>query len=127
VTEQFLSQEDFDRHWPAIAAEVRMMLAAKGRTRRRFRTVAVYERGTGDLLDEAVHTSVGPVVVLHYANSRVVPLSAPNQRLHLKTRLRGKSTEPGALAVFDGTDTDPYLATGDFITRTSPNATLIFR
>ena len=86
-----------------------MILAAKGSTRRRFRIVAVYERDTGDLLAEAVHTGVGPVVVIHYADSRVVPLRAPNQRLHLKTRLRGKSTEPGALAFFDGTAYGPLL------------------
>lgn len=58
-----MSFEEFDENETTIAVEVNTILAAKGKTRSRFRIVALYERETGDLLGEVLRTSIGPVLV----------------------------------------------------------------
>jgi hypothetical protein len=63
VAPDTMSQDVFDQNWSTIAVEVNTILAAKGKTRKRFRIVAVYEKSSGELLAEVLRTSFGPVVV----------------------------------------------------------------
>lgn len=60
---QFMDLDVFNENWSAIAAEVRTIAAAKGKTRKRFRFLAVYETCGGELVAEVVRTSFGHVVV----------------------------------------------------------------
>ncbi|MDC8980513.1 hypothetical protein PR370_01870 [Mycobacterium marinum] len=59
---EFMRQDVFDENWPTIATEVKTILATKGKTRKRFRIVAVYETINNELLIEVFRTSLGPVV-----------------------------------------------------------------
>lgn len=65
-----MSQEVFDENRQQITTEVNTILAAKGKTRRRFRIIAIYEKATGDLVAEVFRTSLGPVVVSLAADAK---------------------------------------------------------
>lgn len=58
-----MSVEVFRANEAAIAVEVTTILTAKGKSRSRFRIVALYERETGDLLGEVFRTTHGPVLI----------------------------------------------------------------
>lgn len=57
-----MSYDTFTNNIDAIRTEVRTILGTTGNTRRRFRIVALYDKGTGDPLGEIVRTSFGPVL-----------------------------------------------------------------
>ncbi|WP_460358922.1 hypothetical protein [Mycobacterium sp. ZZG] len=59
----WLSQHDFAEHGEEIAAQIRTILASKGKTRRRFCVIEVREKSSGHLLGEVVRTTHGLVVV----------------------------------------------------------------
>lgn len=116
----------FNHNQPTITADVWMILAAKGKNRRRFRLAAVYEKKTGQLLAELVQTTCGPVVVMTDAEHG-------GGSAHMDgVRRRGRDIAP-----FTG---DPgqefvikvksrlYMVTGaDFIARAYPGGALVFR
>jgi hypothetical protein len=120
-----MSRDEYERNKPIIENDVRAILTAKGKSRGRFRFVAAYERQTGDLLAEVMHTSKGLAVVIYHGQGfRVEPLTGPGQRFHLRTR----QGQP-ALEFFNvGPDASPYWLDGEhFIARTSPNDALVLR
>jgi hypothetical protein len=63
MTAEYMTIEAFERNRSTIDIEVQTILAAKKQTRRRFRSVAMYEKSSGELLAEVFTTSVGPVIV----------------------------------------------------------------
>lgn len=121
----FISREEYERHQSAIDTDVRLILSLKGKSRRRFRGAAVYDRATGDLLAESVRTTFGTVVVVHYAGGyRTHPLTGPDDWFHLNTR----SGQPALRFFAAAGDAGPYWVRGHhFITNTSPNRALVFR
>jgi hypothetical protein len=62
-----MSYEVFAENESQIVAEVSMIRSAKGKTRKRFRILAIYEQGSSSLLGEVLRTSFGPVVVYRTA------------------------------------------------------------
>lgn len=58
----FMSLDTFNENKAAVLAEVTTILSAKGKTRSRFRYIAVYEKCCGQLLAEVFLTSFGHVV-----------------------------------------------------------------
>jgi hypothetical protein len=96
-----MSHEVFDRNRSTVFTEIQIILAAKGKSRRRFRLMAVYEKKTGEMLAEVFRTSLGPAVVMtaadhggvsqHVAGIRrdIAPLTGePNQQFVMKCRSR---------------------------------------
>ena len=62
-----MSYELFHENEEKIVAEVRTILLAKGKTRRRFRILAIYEQSSDSLVGEVLRTSFGPVVAFRAA------------------------------------------------------------
>jgi hypothetical protein len=63
-----LDWETFETEYSAIAIQVKAILSAKGKTRRRFRIVAVYEAATSEPVGEILRTTFGPVLVTRGAD-----------------------------------------------------------
>ena len=123
MTVDTMSDEVFRENASQIVAEVRTIRSAKGKTRRRFRIVAIYERSSGLLLGEVLRTSFGPVVV--YRTAVMAPAACRDMAL---VGYRQDRTCPG-LEPFTGhpsqffsmvsTKGNHYPATGaDIIART---------
>jgi hypothetical protein len=70
-----MSWEMFKENESTIVAEVKMIMAVKGKSRKRFRIVALYEKSTGDLIAEVLRTSVGPVVVSRAVEPTLDPVN----------------------------------------------------
>jgi hypothetical protein len=124
----------FDENWPTIATEVKTILGAKGKTRRDFRIVAVYERKTGELLAELLRTSLGPVVVFRAGQWG----ARASQKGEIRVGFRQSRGVNGlAVAPFTGIESQPYfvaggigqhLVTGQHImARAYPDDLLVFR
>lgn len=120
-----MTRDEYERNKSTVESDVRTILSTKGKSRRRFRFVAAYDRRTDDLLAEVIHTSKGLVVVIYHEDGfRLEPLTGPDQRFHLRTR----HGQPGLEFFNVGKDASPYwLGGNDFINRTSPNDTLVLR
>jgi hypothetical protein len=127
---QTMSLDEFGQNEPAILADVCAILNGKTKIRKRLRIVAVYERSTGQLVAEVVHTSKGPVVVHRVA--AIDTDSFPARRVDV----RGFRREHG-IAPFTGEPDQQfaikgneavYVVTGrNFVTRTYPGGALVFR
>lgn len=57
-----MDRDTFLREWSTIRTELKVILSTRGKTRRRFRLLAMYESASGELLGEILRTSVGPVI-----------------------------------------------------------------
>ena len=58
-----LDWETFEAKWSTIAIASRTIRGAKGKTRRQFRLMEVYETASGELVGEILPTTCGPVVL----------------------------------------------------------------
>lgn len=101
-----MSLDEFGQNEPAILADVCAILNGKTKTRRKLRIVAVYERGTGRLVAEVLHTSQGPVVVHRVA---AIETDAGRPR---RVDVRGFRREH-AVATFTGDPDQQFAIKGD--------------
>jgi hypothetical protein len=60
---QTLDNESFRRNMKTILVEVNAILAVKGKSRRRFRVLEIYEEGSDELVAEVLRTTLGMVIV----------------------------------------------------------------
>jgi hypothetical protein len=136
-----MTYDVFDENWSTIATEVKTILGAGGKTRRRFRVFrgAVYERKTGELLAELLRTSLGPVVVFRAGEPGDNHASQKGEFLIGFRQARGVNGL--AVAPFTGIESQDYfdlvasgggrgqyLLTGEWlVARTYPDNLLVFR
>jgi hypothetical protein len=59
-----MSREAFDANRADIDTQISTILATQGKTRRRFRLRAIYERRSSELVAELFATTHGPVLVM---------------------------------------------------------------
>lgn len=130
----WMSQEDYDANAELVATEVNAILGAKGKSRRRFRVTALYERASGDLVAEVLRTSLGPVVVSYGGdmNSVVPGPYNPDQQLRGFRRDRGQrkieplTDDPKQVFILMGSSESHFLFGVHIHARWHPGDALVF-